>query len=652
MIEISDAGNWLADQFEGLADSVINIEPSEWAEANRYLPPQVTPMPGYYSYRVTPYLREIVDCLSVQSPVREIAVIKGVQLGATVGILENAIGYYIDHVKTAPLMLVTADGELAKIRMESYIIPMIQYSGLSERIKSSDPTNNRRTGLTQKKMEWEGGGFLLPFGAQNADKLRSVSIRVQLRDEIDTWPDIVGKQGDPLELTQGRTKAYESSRKILDISTPLIKGQSKITSRYMRGDQRKYFVRCKSCGFHQVLNWRTNDKGRGGIVWDTDKGLLVRGSVRYLCVECGHAHVNDDKTTLLDPEHGAAWKPTVTSVAPFVRSYFINSLYSPPGFQSWESCVDQWLEAWDTEHKRVKDMGLFQVFYNNVLGEAFEIRGDRVKFSAVSAHRRREYQLGEVPNMHAEEFTGAPILFLVCVVDVQDNDLSVSVWGCARERRKYLIDYWKFEGDTSNLQNPDTWGRLRETIQSEYRADDGREYRIVQTLVDCGYKHETVLSFCKDYTSGVNPIRGVDTMPKNAAIREFNEFKTKMGTVGLNVNVSLYKDRWSAALRRVWDGLSVQPAPFFNAPIDTTDEQLKELTRETKREKRDSAGRIVGYEWHRTGANELWDLLVYGDAAVDMIAWHTCINHLGLSAVAWTAFYDLMQSHLPAKVPA
>src|SRR5690606_15455120 len=132
-------------------------------------------MPGYYRFEATPYLREIVDCLSVDSPIREVSLMKGVQIGATVGILENAIGYCIDFVRTAPVMLVTADAELAQLRLGSYIIPMLQSSELDHLIKSSDERNNRKTGRTDKKIEWVGGGFLVPFGAQNANKLRSIS---------------------------------------------------------------------------------------------------------------------------------------------------------------------------------------------------------------------------------------------------------------------------------------------------------------------------------------------------------------------------------------------------------------------------------------------------------------------------------------------
>src|SRR5690554_3217460 len=83
---------WLAQQFAQLTTELELVTPSQWAEAKRYLPPSVTSLPGYFRFEVAPYLREIVDCLSVDSPIREVAVMKGAQVCMTTGVLENAIG--------------------------------------------------------------------------------------------------------------------------------------------------------------------------------------------------------------------------------------------------------------------------------------------------------------------------------------------------------------------------------------------------------------------------------------------------------------------------------------------------------------------------------------------------------------------------------
>lgn len=640
---------WLAQQFESLPFEFDELTPSEWAERKRYLPPSATSLPGYYRFSVTPYLREIIDCLSPDSPVRFVALMKGAQVGATT-VLENGLGYLIDHVKTAPVMWVTADAELAKHRLETYIVPMIQDSGLGHLIKSADIRNHRKTGQTDKKIEWEGGGFLLPFGAVNANKLRSFPIQVMIRDEVDGWPRLVGRDGDPMKLTESRTVAYESTRKVFDISTPLLANDSNIAKRFRLGDQRYYFVRCLSCGYPQRLRFRREDPATGvvsGIVWETQNDVLVPDSVRYLCENCGHEHFNDDKTRLLSPEHGAEWRPTAQPATPAHRSYHLSALYAPVGMQTWASCVGMWLEAWDVAGNRPRDMGALQVFYNNVLGEPFELRGEKLRFEQVSPHRRREYKFGEIPNAFARQYAASPILVVTAAVDVHADNLAVAVFGWARDRRAFLLDYDRFTGRTDELDNPDTWGRLRKLVEEKvYAAGDGLVYRPVLTLVDSGYRADDVYRFCSEYSAGVAAVKGESSVNIAASGRLFHEFKPPLGQRAFGISVDHYKDRWSAALRRSWDGMGMQPAGHFNAPLDATDDQLKELTRETKVEKIDPRTKQrVGWEWHRpSGAkNELWDCLIYASAALDMLAWDYCRLQLELDQVNWAMFWDFCE---------
>jgi phage terminase large subunit GpA-like protein len=651
-IEVHDDGppdekEWLARQFEGLTSELVIVQPSEWAEKNRYLTAAETSLPGYYRFAVTPYLREIVDCLSVESPVRFVAFMKGVQIGATAGVLENALGYYIAIVGYAAMMMVTADSELAKQRLD-FLLTMMQASGLADQIRSNDETNARKTGSTEKKLEFAGGGFLLPLGAQNPNKMRSIPIRILVRDEIDGWPDTAGKQGDPLKLTESRTKTYERNRKILDISTPLIKGQSKIERQYRLGDQRRYFVCCLGCGHAQTLEWSQTDAKTGevtGITWQTDNGHLVPGSVRYLCVACGHPHTNDDKRKLIAPEYGAEWRPTAKPVSPAHRSYHLSALYSP--VQTWDECVQQWLEAWDVENNRPRDMEKLKVFRNNILGKTYEVRGDKLRYETVSTHRRSAYRYGEVPNKFALQFCGSRVLLLVCTVDVHADNLKVSIWGWCRDRRMVLVDYHTFEGDTEQTDNESTWGALRRLYEhQQYVADDGARYSLALALIDSSYRSDTVYRFCAEYDSGVFPVKGMPAPVRGARVKEFSEFETPLGTRAFGIMVDMYKDRLSAALKHGWDETSVQPEGHFNAPIDATSTQLKELTAETKREKIDArTGLRVGWEWHRPSGsrNELWDLAVYACAALDILAVSLMIDEREHEFVIWKDFYALIE---------
>jgi phage terminase large subunit GpA-like protein len=312
--------------------------------------------------------------------------------------------------------------------------------------------------------------------------------------------------------------------------------------------------------------------------------------------------------------------------------------------QTWEACVRKWLEAWDDEHGTSRDNGQLQVFYNNVLGETFEVRSEKIRFEQVSPHRR-DYRFGQVPNRFATEHAGGPVMLLTCAVDVHADQLPVAVFGWCRDRRAILIDYWRFEGNTEQLDDPGTWCRLRDLIENkEYVADDGKRYRIQLTLIDSGYRTDQVYRFAGEYEAGVFPVKGREFAPKNATIKEFSDFTTPNGLRAYGVTVDMYKDRWSAALRRGWSGQDMQPIGHFNAPLDATDKQLKELTVEVKRERFEATTKKkIGYEWHRPGgaANELWDLLIYSSAGLDLIAWDVSRNQLDLEFLDWSKFYDI-----------
>lgn len=640
---IAESKIWLIEQFEDLTDTLVDLLPSEYAEQVRYLPPQSTPLPGYYSYDVAPYLREIINCFSPHSPVREVSLMKALQLCATVGIFENAILFYIGHVRNAPIGMATADAEMAKIRMDLYITPMINQSGLDDRIKSSDEKNPRKTGKTDKKIEWEGGGFLVPLGAQNPNKARSLSFQVMLCDEIDAWPDSTGKSGDPCDRIKGRTAAYETTRKIGWISTPLIAQTSKILKKYEYGDKRKYHVPCKHCGEFQELKFnKTNDDGTCyGVQFTVDgDGNLIENSVVYMCKFCQGTMINEDKTWML-PQ--GKWVATAKSKDPSFRSYHLSAFYSPVGMQTWTAQVQRWLECWDVQNNKSRDVDKLQVFYNEVLGAPYVIGGKQLKLQNVTTHRRTIYNSGDILNSKVKKETGGKIQLLTCAVDVHDKHLDIQVIGWAPRHCFYSIEWLKLEGDCEDLESA-PWKKLRSLIEEkEYTADDGRKYRIELTFIDSQYKTDVVHNFCSEYEGGVMPIRGTELPLKGTTFKEFSEFKSKTGQIGFNITTTIYKDRLAAALKKDWDGLSLQPNRHPNFPSDYPDQFFKELTVERKQEIKDgNTGKTLGFRWVGRNAHA-WDTMVYNSAAIDILAINYYMDILGFEQMDWPRFWQMCE---------
>lgn len=659
MIKDNDL-DYLCDLFDEIKDEHITVNVSEWAEKTRYLPKSVAKVSGFYSYSVTPYLREIADCMSITSPVQIMAFMKGVQIGATVGIIENTIGYGIEHLKTSPFMFLIADAEIADLRVEEYIIPMLQHSKLSHLIQSNDENNgSRKSGQTKKKISWYGGGYLLPFGANNAAKLSSFSIQYLLIDEPDRFKKNVGQDGDPVGLAIDRTASFGDSRKIAITSTPTITGHSKIEDQYELGDKRKYLVPCKHCGHHQELVWNKKNKETGeiyGLVFNHDNGVLDIESVRYICCECGGEHKNPDKYRMLQERSdtnpdGAYWQPTATPSAPYRRSYHISALYAPVSNKSWEEICIEWFACWDVIKGQPINAYELQRFYNNNLGKTFRYENDNLKLSAMWAHRRTEYRFGEIPNYLAKRACGSEIMLLTCAVDVHKNNLAVKVTGWAKGHRSFTIDYWRLEGDVTT-PGSDPWRELTELIVSKrYISDDGKSYPIAITLVDSGYEQDLVMSYClqvqENYGVTALPIKGIDGAQKGAMVEEFKMRDSKMGITAFNVNVDFYKDRWYAQLKRPWIESEKMHEYCFNTPTDVTEEQLRELTKETKVPDFNKTTNVFkGFKWHRpSGAsNEYWDLLIYNNAAIDIVAWDLIMRQGERDHVDWDEFWQFCET--------
>jgi phage terminase large subunit GpA-like protein len=641
--------DWLAGAIDAVTDHVVSMAPVDFIEANRYLPSSVTSRAGPMSYSLTPYMREPLNCLDIESPVREVNFMKGVQVAFTTGFIESGVLYFIAFVKTAPCGFITADKEMATDRVENFFLPMINESGFSDLIRSTDVGNSRKTGKTKNFLQWDGGGFLMPTGAINAAKMRSWSWMFLAKDEVDGWKETVGKDGCPDKLSDDRCSGYWASRKIIRGSTPVLK-PSKIYKQYLRGDCRKYQVLCLSCGFPQELRWKGDNKETGkqyGFKWEyTDAGNLDNDSVRYHCRNCHHPHQEHDKTTLFAEEHGAHWKPTKEPVQPNIRSYHLPAFYSPVSMQPWYKCVSAFLDAYDPHKKKVVDVAKYQVFYNNVLGWPFEPLGGKIHETEVSRHRRTEYSYGQVPNKaHASKYAGSNVLFVGCQVDVHKHSLDVAVMGWTKGARSYLIDYFQYtdEGERGcEDQNSPAWQQLAEFIENkQYTADNGWKYPVSVTFVDARYSTDTVVAFCADYESGVYPVLGRDAPTKSQQFIEFAEWTTKLGTIGYHISVDHYKDRLSSVLKRDWDPLEgLQSKWHWNAPINITTAQLKELTVERKREKINERTGEVTYYWFRPNTrNELWDLSVYGHAMIEVLAWSYCVRDLEMEVVDFEFFW-------------
>jgi phage terminase large subunit GpA-like protein len=575
----------------------------DWAAEKRVLPKGFSPYPGPFRWEVMPYLREIADCLSETNPTRKVAVMKGAQLGFTVGIGENWVGYIIDAAP-GPTLYISGDAEMAKTSAGRRIDAMIQHAGLGDKIfAQSIGKRSRKTGDTAMEKQF-AGGWIRAIGPKSGSKLRSDSVQYLYGDEVDAYPQSAGKEGDPIALAERRTDAFEQSRKLLYTSTPLVEQTSRIRELYNDGDKRKFYVPCKHCGHMQPLKW---DR----LKWDTDDDdRLIWASVRYECEKCGGEWKNEDKAFFLPR---GEWKPTQEASEPGYRSYHLSSLYSPVGFRSWESGVQEFLKAKGDPVK-------LQTFVNTFLGETWVDEGERPRVEALISRTRR-YKIGTLPE-------DAQPLFVTIGADVQADRIECEIVAWGRDKESWSINYQVFPGETDDLDS-DAWSGLRDTINSTYA-----DMSPVLSAVDAGYRTDVVYQFADSFEAGVHPVMGYDTLGKG---RDYIKPYTVEGrsTPRIDVNTDLMKQEVYRYLNKGQYESGRYPPGFMHMPAEYSREHMNRLTAES----RIPAGNQQGYKWDAGGRrNEQLDCRVYALAMV--YAYKRAIEEHEEAPLTWAEFWD------------
>lgn len=434
---------------------------SEWADKYRMLSQKAASEPGEWRTSRTPYLREIMDNLSPSSPVEEVVFIKGAQVGGTES-GNNWVGYVIHHAP-GPMMYVQPTVETAKRLSKQRLTPMIDETPvLRERIA---PQRERDSGNTMLQKDFAGGVLILT-GANSAVGLRSMPVRYLFLDEIDGYPSDAEGEGDPVALAEKRTATF-GRRKIFKVSTPTVKGESRIERAYNNSDKRRYYVQCPHCKEHQWLKWGGKDTPYG-IKWDENAE-----KVWYVCEHHGCVIEEHHKTEMLKEKgYGgtAEWRATEPSDGR-VAGYHLSSLYSPLGWKSWADCVREHLQA-------VGDPRLLKTWVNTVLGETWE-EDYSAKLAADEIEKRAEpYELGTVPE-------GG---LIVCVgIDVQDNRVAVVQRAFGRDEQSWLVNWFEVFGDP---QRPELWAQIDNVLDSPIRHESsGTLLYPMAAAIDTGGHH-------------------------------------------------------------------------------------------------------------------------------------------------------------------
>lgn len=557
---------------------------SEWTARHRMLPTESSAEYGRWRNERTPFLVEIMDCLSADSPVQSVAFMKSTQVGGTEVIL-NWIGYVVDH-NPGPMMVVQptvkAGREWGVQRLDPMValVPVLASKVVSSRVRDGSTATLKRF----------PGGFLSIASAQSANDLRSKPIRDAALDEVDQYEDDLEGQGSPIELVERRQSTFRR-RKLLLVSSPTEKDHSLIEAAHAAGDQRSYHVPCPHCGHAQALE----------IDRLTDAG-------EYLCTDCGALIPERHKPEMLA---AGRWVPRHPERR--ARSYHINALYTPIGLGY------TWAEIADMRTKALGDPIKEKLFANTILGLPWSSVGERLEADQL-AERAGHWARGSVP---------PGCLVITIGIDVQQNRWEVLICGWGRGDRCWLIDYLVVPGDVTR---EDEWASLDEVVFRPFTNAAGISMRAARIAIDAGAFTDHVYRWARKHQAdGVIAIKGAKDAGAPVISRPARKDHTARGKsqkagillwhVGVNTTKTTLYSWLSADAHRDPDARQIQ------FPADLPIELYQHLTSEVFD--------VTERRWVKKPGvrNEAWDCLQYAYAATH----HPLVRLYAYRDADWTA---------------
>lgn len=383
-----------------------------------------------------------------------VVIMTSAQIGKT-EMLNNVVGYFMSQ-DPSPLLVVQPTLEMAETWSKDRLAPMLRDTPLLSGLVADSKARNSGNMILKKNFP---GGHITMSGANSPASLASRPIRIVLCDEVDRFSASAGTEGDPVNLAVKRTTTFWN-RRVLLVSTPTIKGASRIEAAWEKSDQRRYFVPCPICEYSQILSWSQ-------VKWEKDDPK----NAWYECAGCGGKIESIHKSQLI---RLGKWQATAEFKG--TAGFHLNELYSP--WRTFGDVVESFLAAKDNPE-------MLKVWVNTSLGETFdEDGGEGLEWQQLAA-RAEPYQPLSVPR-------GG--LLLTAGVDVQGDRLSVAVWAWGVGEESWLIYWTELYGDPTESK---VWDELDTVLLSSYTHESGTELKITAACIDSGFKPQEVYNFVR-----------------------------------------------------------------------------------------------------------------------------------------------------------
>jgi phage terminase large subunit GpA-like protein len=563
---MTPAAEALRDHLRAIYAPIDRRTVTQWCEDEIILSERQTQSPGNFSCRLTPYLREPLECFG-DVDVTDLVLVFGTQTGKTT-MVQAGSAWRIAN-KPQPVVWVMPTEGLARSFSETRWLPLFQDSAT---LRDLIPADRHKF----KNLEQHFPRCSLVFvGSNSPANLASRPAGLLLMDEVDKFARETDQETSALFLAENRTKSFVGALRV-KTSTPTTPDGA-IWQEYQKGTQEKFLLPCPHCQAEIELLWEQ-------VRWDQDAKqedgrwnmARVESTAHYACQSC-NAPINDGQKMEMLP--AGVWRSTNPAAQRGFRSFHLNSLYAP-----WRSCT---FGALAVKFLRDKDtINGLQDFTNSTMAMPWEQVQTSVGEADVLA-LRGDYRRGSCPIEPEVVLFGADI---------------------GLERQHWVTTAFDQAGNATVLDFGTVLAieDLAEPLTRTYTTPAGHQAQPLVGLIDSGYSTYRVYHFCASVHPRLHPAKGSQAMTGRRPITmtPLDEFPG----LGLYTYIDhLLKDElYQTRIKERKMGLQI--------PLDCDHEFLRSLGGQMKVPRRTASG--VELVWKKLAADH------YGDALkLTIVAW-------------------------------
>ena len=495
----------------------------EWCTENIDFSDDISAERKRLDMSLSPFLVEPLRQWQFTGKIREVVVCAPEQHGKTM-IEAFGVMYSMEYNPCSMLCVYPSDDLAADVNRTKYV-PLVKHiPNLAAELERPRAARKDRYIFGASTMFFQGAGT----------KIISRSCKIVVLDEEDQYP--VVKNLSAVDDARKRTRSYNESM-LFRVCTPTEETGS-IWRAFLAGSQGYWTLRCQNCG---KLTMRSCDFGNFQFesTYDDERGLYMvkPDSIRLICPECKHEHVEADKREMNLQGAYVHKFPERYDLKP---SFQFGALASQFASMAWSKIAEKILEC----GKR-SDVKAHYELDNSYKGLPYTPR----TVSADDCRHLKEhfYRPDQLP-------PASEIEMVFVVSDTQDDFSPTGVFALDANDNLWLLEYanvthlWLTGGDRESLEQS-TGEKVRtveDILNSEVNIHGEKIRPLIHVLDYRGHRQREIASYAANHSNAI--------LYAGAGMRQLEPFKNSRKSRRLfYVSAHLYQKQLIWALYRQRD---------------------------------------------------------------------------------------------------